>query len=153
MAGLLLLAAWASPQAAPAPASATWSNYRGDRSLRGVAAGELSSELTLTWKYEAEGAITSSPVLSDGKVFFGSDDMKLHAVDATTGALAWSYLTDDLIEAPPLVLDGKVVVGSSDFFVYCLEAATGNWSGRSSWVTRCSVRPTGSRARVGPRNC
>ena len=66
--------------------------------------------------FAAEGAIVSSPVIADGRVFVGSDDGNLYAVDFATGAKLWSFATEDIIEAPPLLLAGTVYVGSSDFF-------------------------------------
>ena len=72
--------------AAPAPEPGSWPIFRGDVGLTGVAEGVLPDELTLRWTYTADGAITSSPVVSEGRVFFGSDDGKLHCVELETGA-------------------------------------------------------------------
>ena len=99
--------------------------FRGDPAQTGVAAGSLSPELTLLWSYEAGGAITSSPVIADGRVYVGSDDYSLHAVDFETGTKVWSYATQDMIEAPPLYWEGVVYVGSSDFALYAIDAVKG----------------------------
>jgi len=111
--------------ASPAAGQSTWSIFRGDPALSGRAAGELELPLAVAWSFQAEGAIASSPVVSEGRVYFGSDDGKLYCVEAANGQLVWSFKTDDIIEAPPLVLEGKVFFGSSDFFFYALSAATG----------------------------
>lgn len=118
--------AWAPPaQDAPAAGSSEWRQYRGDSGQRGVAAGSLPDELALRWTYTAGGAITSSPVVAEGVVYFGSDDQKLHAVDRKTGEARWTFETEDMIEAPPTVIGDLVVVGSNDFFVYALDRRTG----------------------------
>jgi outer membrane protein assembly factor BamB len=117
-----------APVAAPAPApaaSADWPFYRGDQGLSGVAPGELPERPALLWSFATAGAVTSSPVVAGGRVFFGSDDGKVYAVGLADGRERWSFATQDIVEAPPLVLDGRVFVGSSDAFVYALDAATG----------------------------
>lgn len=125
-------AAWAVLFAGAAPgqeavesAAASWPIYRGSTALVGLAAGEVPDEPDLLWTFEAGGAITSSPVVADGRVYFGSDDQHLRALDLETGQERWSFATEDLIEAPPLVLDGTVYAGSSDFYLYALDALTG----------------------------
>ena len=122
-AGLALLALGAG--GADERAERDWAIFRGDTGLTGVAAGRLPEVPELLWTYPTEGAVTSSPVVVGGAVYFGSDDMKVHCVDAETGEARWTFLTEDIIEAPPLVVDGGVYVGSSDFFFYALDAATG----------------------------
>jgi len=100
--------------------------FRGGPGQAGVAPGGLESELELTWSFQAEGAIVSSPVVAQGRVFFGSDDGRLRALDFTTGEEIWSFATEDIIEAPPMVHGDTVYVGSSDFFMYAVDASNGD---------------------------
>jgi outer membrane protein assembly factor BamB len=88
------------------------------------------TNLTLRWKFTAEGAVVSSPSVVDGKVYFGSEDKNVYAVDAKTGTLFWKFNTSGRILSSPAVVDGKVYVGPDDGNVYCIDAATGNlvWS-------------------------
>ena len=102
-----------------------WPIFRGDSNLSGVASTTLPESLDLLWTYEAGGAITSSPVISDGRVYFGSDDQALHCASAVTGEPLWKFATDDLIEAPALVAEGLVFIGSNDTFFYALDAQSG----------------------------
>ena len=106
-------------------AGADWSTFRGDPAQRGVAPGELADDLVLRWRFETGAGIVSSPVIADGRVFIGSDDHHVHALDFETGEQLWSFPTEDMIEAPPMVADGVVYVGSSDFFFYAIDARTG----------------------------
>jgi outer membrane protein assembly factor BamB len=111
---------------ATAPAAAVdWPIFRGDAALRGVASGRVPDAPALLWTFPTGGAIASSAVVRDGRVFVGSDDGHLYAVDLATGEKAWSFLTEDIVEAPPLVAEGTVYVGSSDFYFYALDAETG----------------------------
>ena len=67
----------------------------------------------------------SSPLVVDGRVFVGSGDGNVYALDATTGALAWKFATGDVVHASPAYADGTIVIGSWDSYLYALDAATG----------------------------
>jgi outer membrane protein assembly factor BamB len=67
----------------------------------------------------------SSPTLWDGKVYFGSGDGNVYALDAATGALAWKFKTGDVVHASPAISDGTLYVGSWDSYFYALDAKTG----------------------------
>ncbi len=71
----------------------------------------------------------SSPVVAEGKVYFGSGDGNVYALDALTGALRWKYSTGDVVHASPAYVSGTVFVGSFDSYFYALDGATGelNW--------------------------
>jgi outer membrane protein assembly factor BamB len=115
-----------APAAArPAPAPGDWPMFRRDAAQTGVAAGTLGESFELLWTFECGGAVTSSPVVVDGKVYFGSDDQKIRCVRLSDGEGVWAHETEDMIEAPPIVHGGAVYCGSSDFFMYALDAATG----------------------------
>ncbi len=106
-----------------------WSMWRHDSAHSGV--GQAGpTNLTLWWKFTADGAIVSSPSVADGRVYFGSEDKNIYAVDAWTGALLWKFNTSGRILSSPAVVDGKVFVGPDDGTVYCLNAINGSliWS-------------------------
>ena len=105
--------------------SGPWTIYRGTQGLVGVAPGTLGDTLELHWTFEAGGAITSSPVVDGERIYFGSDDQHIHALDRRSGEAVWAYATEDIIEAPPLVLEGVVYAGSSDYFLHAIDARTG----------------------------
>lgn len=67
----------------------------------------------------------SSPVLWQGKVFFGSGDGNIYALDASSGKLIWKFKTGDVVHASPAIADGTLFVGSWDSYFYALDAATG----------------------------
>jgi outer membrane protein assembly factor BamB len=68
------------------------------------------------------GPMQSSPALADNRLYVGSNDGKLYAVDATTGTVAWAFPTDGPIVSSPAVATGGpepvIVVGSNDGNVY-----------------------------------
>ena len=67
----------------------------------------------------------SSPLVHGGKVYVGSSDEHLYALDAKTGALAWAYKTGGVVHSSPALVGDKIVVGSWDGAVYALDAASG----------------------------
>jgi outer membrane protein assembly factor BamB len=73
---------------------------------------------------------TSSPAVADGRVYFGSGDGNVYAVDAKTGVLQWKFPTKDVVHASPAVVEGTVYIGSWDSYFYAIDASTGQlrWS-------------------------
>lgn len=68
---------------------------------------------------------SSSPAVTNGKVYFGSGDGNVYALDAQTGALVWKFPTGDVVHASPAVVNGTVYIGSWDSFFYAIDAETG----------------------------
>ena len=99
--------------------------FRGGPALHGVAPGTLDVPLTLLWTFKTGAAVRSSPAVSGGRVFFGSDDMSVHAIDLAKGTRIWDFKTEGAIESSPLVLDGKVFVGSDDGAMRAFDSRTG----------------------------
>lgn len=121
-----------------------WPMFRGSPGLSGVSPATLPDTLSLVWSHKTGGPVKSSAAIVGGRVFIGSDDKQLHALDQKTGRPLWTFPTQGEIESSPLVLDGRVYFGSSDGSVYAVEAATGKkiWSyatgdkvlGSPNWV-------------------
>ena len=45
----------------------------------------------------------ASPAVVNNLVYIGSDDHKIYALNAQTGALVWNYTTGDKVEGSPTV--------------------------------------------------
>src|SRR2546425_862150 len=100
------------------------------------------------WAFKTGGAVESSPLFLEGKVFVGSSDAWLYALEADSGKLLWKYETGDKIlgapnwvQVPLTPSDGErgsnrscILVGSYDFKLHCVDAATGKevWAYESS---------------------
>lgn len=67
----------------------------------------------------------SSPLVENGKVYFGSSDEHLYALDAQTGALQWRFKTGGVVHSSPAFADNKIIVGSWDSAIYALDAKIG----------------------------
>src|SRR5258708_15453033 len=75
------------------------------------------------WKFAAGGPIVSTPAVSAGTVYFGSNDHTVYALDDLTGALRWKDHTHGRVSASPGVAGGPVAVGRYDRHFYSLYAA------------------------------
>ncbi|MBS7648799.1 PQQ-binding-like beta-propeller repeat protein [Candidatus Bathyarchaeota archaeon] len=79
---------------------------------------------TVLWNYTM-GGTSWGPVVAYGKVFLGSADKKVYALDQMTGAKIWEFATGNAIWVSPAVANGKVFIGSTDGKVYALDQSNG----------------------------
>jgi eukaryotic-like serine/threonine-protein kinase len=103
-----------------------WPMFRGGQGLVGRVQGSLPDKLKLLWRFKTAGAVKSSPAIVDGKIFVGSSDANLYALNIQDGKKIWSYKTGSGIEAAPCVIQGVVYIGSLDGFLYAIDSNTGS---------------------------
>jgi eukaryotic-like serine/threonine-protein kinase len=116
---LLLLCPCAFPQQ-----SAT---FRGDAAHSGVySAPAITQFHKIKWQFHTGGQILSSPVVSDGIVYVGSNDNFLYALDLATGVQKWKFESHSRIPSTPAVAGGLVFFLSYDSNFYALDAVTGS---------------------------
>lgn len=72
------------------------------------------------WDYRASGAM-----LEGGRLFVGTHDGRLLALDAAKGDRLWELATKGSVLSTPAVGSGRVYFGSFDGNVYALDAASG----------------------------
>ncbi|HEY3355397.1 MAG TPA: PQQ-binding-like beta-propeller repeat protein [Polyangia bacterium] len=127
-----------------------------DRSLgRGLQRGGLTA---LGWRdgkprWTAElgdnelTAAIYGTVAGRGRLFLGSTNGNVYAVDAASGHVRWRHTELDAVRSPPALLDGPrplVVMASKFGAVRALDAATG----REVWQRKTGDRVTGAPAIV-----
>jgi outer membrane protein assembly factor BamB len=120
------------------PALANGVLYFGSEALTGTNFYALDANTGReVWKAALFGGdIYSSPAVSHGIVYVGTDYGGLYALNATTGATVWSFAASHGVDSSPAVVDGVVYFGSYDS-VYALNARTGTvlWeSGTGGYV-------------------
>lgn len=96
--------------------------------LEHVKSGTAVTGVKKLWSFETNGAIWSSPALSNGLVAFGSDDETIYVLDAATGEKKWSTRVGGDVRSSPAIWTGEVLgtklnggvlyVGSSDGILY-----------------------------------
>ncbi|MFB6179592.1 MAG: PQQ-binding-like beta-propeller repeat protein [Halorientalis sp.] len=82
-----------------------------------------AAQSNLRWRYQTGYYVYSSPTISDGTLYVGSEDHYLYALDAKTGELQWRFETGDAVNSSPVVHDGTVYFGSDDGNIYALNLA------------------------------
>lgn len=95
-------------------------------------------KIGIVWQYRTDGPIVSSPVLANGRVIVGSNDQRVHCLDAATGEVVWTFDAGDEVEAPPLVVDGRVYVGAVNGVLHAIDAGSGE--GIWSYATEDAIR-------------
>ena len=109
-----------------------WPLFRGDPEMQGISVENLSAPLKLAWTYEPnveEGKrrppIESTPVISDGRVFVGTQGGEFLALDLESGVLLWTVTTEGPVTAPAGVFGDTVYFGDTYGYVYALNVLSG----------------------------
>jgi eukaryotic-like serine/threonine-protein kinase len=96
----------------------------------------LGADLPFKWGWDF---FVSGPAAdtAGSRVYVGSGNGEVLAVDAATGNVAWRYRTEGRVRSSPTVDGGVVYVGSSDGHLYALDAASGalRWKFATQGVT------------------
>lgn len=132
--------AWRSEAGAPVRSSPLASK---DRIYFGTEAGDFYCQDFgggIMWRYKAKRAITSSPALHQGIIFFSSVDANLYALDANTGWVVWRFRLGKPSISTPHIHNDQLYLGAVDGIIYCLEPG----SGREIWRYATQNQVTGS---------
>jgi outer membrane protein assembly factor BamB len=76
------------------------------------------------WTFKTR-VVESSPLVVDGRIYFGTFDNKLYALDAETGKVEWSLETGDDVKGGPALAKGRIYFASYDGKVYAANPRTG----------------------------
>lgn len=120
--------ALASSNSSSAEGSATltpWPMFHHDLRHTGFSPSSAPNTNDLLWTFQTGDSIASSPAVVNGKVFIGSMDRKMYALNQFSGTLIWSTTVDNYIFfGSPAVYAKKVfiTVGSE---ILALDEATG----------------------------
>jgi outer membrane protein assembly factor BamB len=129
----------------------SWPMYRGSPGGSAYTPSHLSLPLDLKWEFATSDCVYSSPAVSGGTVFIGSDDGHLYALDADSGQERWQSATQGGVRSSPCVIGGTVFVGSLEGFVHAVEVESGRelWRRRVGRSVESSVRGDAERLYVG----
>ena len=84
----------------------------------------------LAWRTVTEGTVRSSPAVTRDRVYIGSSDGHLFALDRATGAVRWKYHAGGSVLSSPAVAKGLVLLAQRNGTLVALDAAKGTrrWS-------------------------
>ncbi len=75
----------------PTTTSAAWPSYHANQSRTGAVSGASPlSSVTRKWSTDLGGAVYGQPVAADGRIFVGTEENKVAALNPNNGAVIWS---------------------------------------------------------------
>lgn len=80
---------------------------------------------TIKWQFQTKGKIFTTPVISNGVVYIGSEDSCLYAIDQSSGKLKWKFQTKGKVNSSATVFNNVIFFGSYDGNYYALNAKNG----------------------------
>ncbi|MCK5689974.1 PQQ-like beta-propeller repeat protein [Myxococcota bacterium] len=101
-----------------------------------------SQDGMMLWRFKAESAVTSSPLVDRDMVYVGSNDGNLYAlklkmtigeagsknagqVVELKGQMAWKFHTQDWVNSSPRLHNGTLYIGGNDRHIYALDPIKG----------------------------
>jgi outer membrane protein assembly factor BamB len=79
----------------------------------------LSPAGRAVWTFATNARVESSPAISGGRVFVGSNDGRLYVLNLTSGAKLWEFNAGSPLSASPAIANERIVIGSQDGRLYC----------------------------------
>ncbi|MES2304605.1 MAG: PQQ-binding-like beta-propeller repeat protein [Gemmatimonadota bacterium] len=120
-----ILLIWSLTFVLPRSVAAQDAMFRGGPTHEGVYASPSPTLATLAWKLKVGGRVISSPVVSGDRLFVGSTNGRLIAIDRKAGTRLWQFASEGPIASSPAVHGDLVYISSTDGKIYAVEAATG----------------------------
>ena len=115
-----------------------WNMYQGGPTLSG---SRDSNQLTfsdtnagvIVWRYQANGAISSSPAVTDEAVYVSTEGRRILALDRQTGILIWEYPAEAPADSSPAVAGDILYVALREGKFVALDRFKGTeiWSFQS----------------------
>jgi eukaryotic-like serine/threonine-protein kinase len=98
---------------------------------------KTGAPVPLAWGHESGLLYSSSPVLVNGMVIFGSLDGHVYALDSRDGAQRWRFRAGSRVYSSPAVARGVVYFGDQRGHIHAIDLATGKqkWRHETLGVT------------------
>lgn len=129
-----ILVAGLGANAAKSPERASWSSFRQNARLTGIAAADLPAKLELLWETTVGDQVLATSAIVGDRVFVPCLSGELVCLDRRTGEKLWGYKTVEDVDpnsfAPgfkssPAVVDDTVYLGDEDGIFHAVDAQTG----------------------------
>ncbi len=84
------------------------------------------------WRYNT-APVESSPLLQGNRIYVGSWDHGVHAINANTGRRIWRFQADNEVNTSAAYWNGRIFIASDSGTLYALSAKSGKqlWSAQS----------------------
>jgi outer membrane protein assembly factor BamB len=90
---------------------------------------DFEKQPVVQWKFKVKQPIFSSPVVSDGVVFFGGLDSIVYALDIQTGAQKWKLRTNGEIRSNLVLHNNQLFLAGGNGVLSCIDKN----SGKAAW--------------------
>jgi eukaryotic-like serine/threonine-protein kinase len=105
--------------------------FRGDPAHTGVTTTPFfSGQGGVRWRVRTGGAVRSTPAVTATRLYVGSGDGMLYAIDRRAGRVVWRFEAGGAVDASPAVAGGLVLAATSQGRIFAVDQATGRlrWS-------------------------
>ena len=92
----------------------------------GRVAGLRARDGKVLWSRDLPSRSESSPLVDGGRVYFGSENGTVYALDADTGAVRWTYHAAGAVKCGLALWQGKLYFGDYAGKVYAIRRADGH---------------------------
>lgn len=94
----------------------------------------------IKWRFKAKRAVTASPIILNGVVYFSSVDSTLYALDAKTGWVIWRYRLSKASISTACHTGNYIFTGAVDGSITCIDIR----SAKEVWTFNTDHQVTGS---------
>lgn len=108
-----------------------------------AASGIPEGPVSVKWKVDTEGPVSSSPILVNGTIYIGSEDGYLYAITASTGDVDWRYQCNGPITATPTFYEDVIYIGDHAGYFHAVytkdDPAESIIAGTRKWRVRAAT--------------
>ena len=109
-----------------------WSMAYRDPSHSGATPADADLKGVIKWRFDAGASLFGAPVVVGDRVYLGTGDGRVLALDAESGHAVWEHAAGSGVLSSPAVAGGSVFVGTADGRMIALAAN----DGRERWTFR-----------------
>ena len=121
--------------------------FRGDPAHTGVStAAFFPGQGGVRWRVRTGDAVRSSPAVTQTRVFAGSGDGYLYAIDRANGNVVWRYAAGGPVHSSPAIAGGLVVAETMDGRIFAVDRKSGKqrWSMKTGPALPFNTFPAGA---------
>ncbi len=122
--------AWAAPATNAPAARDDWTMFRANSAGTATVPAALAQKARELWRRRLSGGDLTAPVCVNGRVFVGTTDGTVRALDTTNGEILWQISSHAAVLHSPAYWNGRVIFGSCDGALYSVDASDGRLLGR-----------------------
>ena len=120
--------------------------FRGTPAHTGVAANRLfGGQGGVRWRFQTRSAVRSTPAVTATRVFVGSGDSTLYALDRSSGRSVWRFAAGGPVHSSPAVAHGLVIAATLGGRIFAVSEEGGalRWSVQTGPTLAKNIVPAG----------